>query len=177
MMSGERKTIFDGRIFSVAIEQHCLPDGRRADFEMVRHPGGTAALPLLEDGRVILIRQFRPAAGGTVWEIPAGRLEPGEDPAACVRRELEEEIGCRAARLDKLGEMFSTIGFCDERIYLYLARQLSAVPTALEEDEFIEPVSMPLPDALQLVDDGLIGDGKTQLALLLADRLLAGGVG
>ncbi|WP_291315100.1 NUDIX hydrolase [Desulfuromonas sp.] len=102
-MKVRKEEIFSGRIVSLAIEGHRLPDGREADFEIVRHPGGAAVLPLLENGEVVLIRQFRPAGGGMVVEIPAGRLEPDESPEACVRRELVEEVGYRAARVEKLG--------------------------------------------------------------------------
>jgi ADP-ribose pyrophosphatase len=165
-----QKSLFDGRIISVALEEHRLPDGRTATFEMVRHPGGAAALPVLQDGRVILIRQFRPAAGGMVWEIPAGRLEPDEDPADCIRRELEEEIGYRPDTVEPLCSMLSAIGFCDERVYLYVARDLVPVPRALEADEFIEPVPMHMDTALRMLEAGEIVDAKTQLALLLADR-------
>lgn len=165
-----RKPIFEGRIFSVRLEEHRMPDGRTAAFEMVRHPGGAAALPVLDDGRVILIRQFRPAAGGTIWEIPAGRLEPGEDPADCIRRELEEEIGYRPGSVKPLCSMLSAVGFCDERVHLFMAGSLTAVPSALEDNEFIEPVPMPLEEALGLLEAGEIVDAKTQLALLLAAR-------
>ncbi|ABA87674.1 ADP-ribose pyrophosphatase [Syntrophotalea carbinolica DSM 2380] len=169
-MSARCKDIFQGRIISVALEEHALPDGREATYEMVRHPGGAAALPVLDDGRVILIRQFRPAAGGMIWEIPAGRLEPDEDPAECIRRELQEEIGYCPGTLKPLADMFSAVGFCDERVFLFLATELTVVPRALESDEFIEPVTMPLAEALELLDRGEIVDAKTQLALLLADR-------
>jgi ADP-ribose pyrophosphatase len=115
-MTPERRDIFQGRILSLGVETHLLPDGRKAEFEIVRHPGGAAVLPVLDDGRVLLLRQFRPAAGDAVLEIPAGRLEPGEAPAACARRELAEEAGYRAGRLERLGETLSSVGFCDERI-------------------------------------------------------------
>lgn len=166
------RKIFDGRIVSLAVEEHELPDGRRADFEIVRHPGGAAVLPLLEDGKVVLIRQFRPAGGGMVLEIPAGRLEPGEPPEECARRELAEEVGFRAQELEKFGEMLTAVGFCDETVHLYLARGLTAVEAAPEPDEYIEPVIMPLAEALRMVADGAIPDGKTQLALLCCERLL-----
>jgi len=164
----EKKTpIFSGRIVSLGIEEHCLPDGRCAEFEIVRHPGGAAVLPVLADGRLVLIRQFRPAAGGMVIEIPAGRLEPGEAPEACVHRELQEEVGYRAGCLQKLGEMLPAVGFCDEMVHLYVATELTAVAAAPEPDEYIEVLSLSLSEALQMVRDGQIPDGKTQLALLL----------
>ncbi len=161
------KQIFDGRLISLAIEEHQLPDGRRTEFEVVHHPGGAAVLPLLDDGRVVLIRQFRPALGGMVVEIPAGRLEPGETPELCVRRELIEEVGYRAQTVEKLGEMLPAVGFCDERIHLFVASGLQVVPQALEPDEYIELLPLPLAEALAMVAAGQIPDGKTQLALLL----------
>ncbi|MCM2264319.1 MAG: NUDIX hydrolase [Desulfuromonadales bacterium] len=164
-----KNTVFAGRIFSVHLETHVLPDGRSAEFELVRHPGGAAVLPVLDDGRLVLLRQFRPAAGGMIWEIPAGRLEPGEDPADCVVRELQEEAGYRAGKLEPLGEMFPTVGFCTERIYLFLARDLIPVPQSLEPDEeHLEVVPLAAAEALALIDRGEIPDAKTQLALLLA---------
>lgn len=173
-MKTRDKDIFNGRIISLAIEEHELPDGRRAEFEVVRHPGGAAVLPLLDDGRVVLIRQFRPALGGMVVEIPAGRLEPGEAPADCVRRELIEEVGYCAETVVKLGEMLPAVGFCDERIHLFAASGLRAVPQALEPDEYIELLPLPLAEALAMVAAGQIPDGKTQLALLLWQNLEAG---
>ncbi|OHB25546.1 MAG: ADP-ribose pyrophosphatase [Desulfuromonadaceae bacterium GWC2_58_13] len=166
--------IFNGRLISLAIEEHRLPDGRRAEFEVVHHPGGAAVLPLLDDGRVVLIRQFRPALGSMVLEIPAGRLEPGETPEACVRRELVEEVGYRAETVVKLGEMLPAVGFCDERIHLFVATGLQPAPQALEPDEYIEVLPMPLADALAMVSAGQIPDGKTQLALLLWQTRQAG---
>lgn len=164
----EKKTlIFSGRVVSLSVEEHRLPDGRRADFEIVRHPGGAAVLPVLADGRVVLVNQFRPAAGGMVLEIPAGRLEPGETPEACVHRELQEEVGYRAGRVEKLGEMLTAVGFCDEVIHLFVAADLGPVPRALEPDEYIEVLTVPLAEALAMVREGRIADGKTQLALLL----------
>lgn len=168
MTGGETGTIFSGRIFAVGIETHALPDGRTARFEIVRHPGGAAVLPILDDGRVVLLRQFRPAAGGMVWEIPAGRLEPGEDPADCVARELMEEAGCRAGRLERLGELLPAVGFCTERIHLFVACGLTPVAQALEPDEYLEVVPLPVDEALAMIDRGEIPDAKTQLALLLA---------
>ncbi len=150
------------------LEKHQLPDGREAEFEMVRHPGGAAVLPLLPDGRVLLIRQFRPAAGGMLLEIPAGKLEPGEPPEQCARREIEEEAGFSAGRIEPLGRMLTAPGFCDEMLHLFVARDLSQVPSRLEPDEYIETAPLQVEDALKMALEGKIADGKTQLALLLA---------
>lgn len=166
-MEPKKTEIFSGRVVSLSVEEHRLPDGRRAAFEIVRHPGGAAVLPVLADGRLVLINQFRPAAGGMILEIPAGRLEPGEAPDVCVCRELQEEVGYRAGRLEKLGEMLTAVGFCDEVIHLYVATELVPVPVAPEPDEYIEVLELPLAEALAMVREGRIPDGKTQLALLL----------
>ena len=169
-MSRPGNSIFEGRIISLALEEHPLPDGRLAAFEIVRHPGGAAVLPVLADGRIVLVRQWRPAVAGTVLELPAGRLEPGEPPADCAWRELQEEVGYRPGRLEKLGEMLSSVGFCNERIHLYLASDLEAVPQALEQDEFLDILTISLDEALARLDRGEIPDGKTALALLLYAR-------
>ena len=163
----KKQEIFNGRVISLAIEEHELPDGRHADFEIVHHAGGAAVLPILDDGRVLLIRQYRPAGGGMIWEIPAGRLEGGEAPETCIQRELQEEVGYRAGRIERLGEMLTAVGFCDEVVHLFVARDLTPVPAAPEPDEYIEAVPMPLAEALRLLRAGEIPDGKTQLALLL----------
>ncbi len=163
----DKKEIYKGRVVALSVEEHTLPDGRSARFEIVRHPGGACALPLLEDGRVMLVRQFRPPVGRMVLELPAGKLDAGEPPEVCIRRELQEETGYRAGRIEKLGEMLTAVGFCDERIHIYLARDLEPVGQALEPDEYIELVPLPLNEALAMVLSGEIIDGKTQLALLL----------
>jgi len=159
--------IFNGRILSLAVEEHQLPDGRCAEFEVVHHPGGVAILPILDDDRVVLIRQFRPALGGMILEIPAGRLESEETPENCARRELQEEVGYQAESLEYLGEMLPAVGFCDERIHLFVARGLSSVPQALEPDEYLEILRLPMTGVLRMIGEGHIPDGKTQLALLL----------
>jgi ADP-ribose pyrophosphatase len=161
-----RETVFAGRVLDVAVEKHEMPDGRQASFEIIRHPGGAAALPVLPDGRVLLIRQFRPAIGEMIYEIPAGRLEPGESAEDCAGRELIEEVGYSAAQLLPLGGLWSTIGFCDEYIHLFLARDLTLEEQDLEPDEIIDLCPMTLAEAVEKVHNGEILDGKTQLALL-----------
>ncbi len=161
-----RETLYQGRIFTITREQHRMPDGRQSTFEFLRHPGGAAVLPVLDDGRLLLIRQFRPSIGDFVYEVPAGRLEPGEDPATCVMRELEEEVGYRTPEVKPCGFIYSSIGFCDEKIYLFVAGNLEPTRTALEPDEYIEPQTVSLEQALELLRDGRIPDAKTQILLL-----------
>lgn len=161
-----QETLYQGRIFDITREQHQMPDQRKSTFEFLRHPGGCAALPVLDDGRLLLIRQFRPSIGDFVCEIPAGRLEVGEEPAECVKRELIEEIGYHAAHLEPLGFIYSSIGFCDEKIYLFIATDLDQTDTALEPDEFIEPLIVSLDEALAMIACGQIPDAKTQITLL-----------
>lgn len=161
-----QELLYQGRIFDITREQHQMPDQRRSTFEFLRHPGGAAVLPVFDDGRLLLIRQFRPSIGDFVHEIPAGRLEVDEDPAACVARELEEEVGYQTGRLQPLGFIYSSIGFCDEKIYLFVATRLEQTKTALEPDEYIEPLIVTLQQALEMISDGQIADAKTQVALL-----------
>jgi len=165
--------IFNGKVLDLALETHKLPDGREARFEMIHHPGGAAALPIDTDGRLLLIRQFRPAARGDVLEIPAGRLEVGEDAAECITRELQEEIGRKPAEVELLSEIYSSVGFCREKIYIFLATGLTTTPTALEEDEFIDLVPLTPEEAFALVDAGEISDAKTLIALQAYRQKLA----
>ncbi len=158
--------IYHGRILDLARETHRMPNNKESGFEIVRHPGGAAALPVLDDGRLLLIRQFRPAAQDYIYEIPAGRLEVGEDAAGCVERELEEEVGYRPQQLRSLGYVYSSVGFCNERIYLFIATGLNPTQTAHEPDEFIEPLIVTLDEALEMISRGTITDAKTQIALL-----------
>ncbi|MBI2370351.1 MAG: NUDIX hydrolase [Deltaproteobacteria bacterium] len=166
------RQIFKGRVLQLNLEQVCLPNGVEATMEVIRHSGAAAVLPMLDHDRVLLIRQYRHAVGGFIWEVPAGRLDQGEDPAACAARELEEEVGYRAGRLEKLGEILTTPGFCDERIHLFLATDLKPVPTNREHDEVMEVEALRLSDALGMVRSGAIADAKTIVSLhaaLLAD--------
>lgn len=161
----EEKIVFTGKVLALAIETHRLPDMREAQFEMIHHPGGAAALPVDNDGNLLLIRQFRPAVRGEILEIPAGRLEPGEDAAECIIRELQEEIGRKPAQVELLSKVYSSVGFCREMIHIYLAKNLAITPTAQEEHEFIELVSLSPEQAFAMVDAGEINDAKTLIAL------------
>ena len=162
---------YQGRIISLDLDTVRFPDGSTGELEMVRHPGAAAVVPLVDpvtaaDPRVVLIRQFRHAAEGEVWEIPAGRLDPGETPEACAHRELAEETGLRAREMVRLITVFTTPGFTDERIHLFLASGLTEGDHRREPDEFLESHSLPWSRAMAMIRAGEIVDGKTLVALL-----------
>jgi ADP-ribose pyrophosphatase len=142
-----------------------LPDGRPVALDAVRVPAVTYILPLLDDGRVVLIRQYRPIVGAEIWELPAGTIEAGESPEACARRELVEEAGYEAGRLEPLGEALADPGLTDERIFLFLARDLRPVARGLDADEHIEVAPVPLDQAYRMADAGEILDAGTLVAL------------
>src|SRR5215475_4681958 len=156
----------------VATERVKLPNGRSVDLDIVHHPGAAAVVPFVSPDEVLLIRQYRHAAGGTILEVPAGKLDPGEAPSACALRELEEEAGQRAGRLVELGWIWTTPGFTDERIHLFAAFELQPCPRRPDHDEVIEPVRATLAHALDLVFRGELRDAKSALALLHAARHL-----
>ena len=147
------------------IDTVTLPNGVTVDLEMVRHPGAAAVVPMKENGTVVLIRQFRHAAGGFIYEIPAGKLHPGEDPRDCALRELEEEIGYQAGALELLSSIFTAPGFTDEVIHIYKATGLKAGRQHLDCDEVLEIVEMPLHDAIGMIEAGAIRDAKTMVGL------------
>lgn len=147
-----------------------LPNGRAVTLEVLRHPGASAVLPLHDDRTVTLLRQHRHAAGGELWEVPAGKLEPGEPPEACARRELAEEAGL-VGELRAIGFIHPAPAYTDERIHLFVATRLAPAPLAHEDDEVIVPVRLPLAEALRMADSGVITDAKTLVALYRAARL------
>lgn len=158
-----------GRHIELHTQPVDLPNGLRVELDLIRHPGAAAVVPFLDANRVLLIRQYRFATGGNLLEIPAGKLDPGEAPEDCAVRELEEETGYRAGRLERLGAIWTTPGFCDEVIHLFAAFDLVKTEQRLEPDEIIELVPTVLEDALDALD-GPVVDGKTATALLLAAR-------
>ena len=160
-------TLYTGKIFDVVLERVTLPNGAVKDREIVRHPGAAAMVPLLDDGRVVLIKQYRHAVGEFVWEIPAGTLEPEEAPMACARRELVEETGYEAANLEKLTEILPAPGYTDEHIHIFLATGLKPVNQRLEDDEVLELQPTVLETALAMVAQGEIRDAKTIAGLFL----------
>ncbi|MDQ3697097.1 MAG: NUDIX hydrolase [Gemmatimonadota bacterium] len=171
--------VYTGNTVHLDIDQVRFPNGSVGELEMFRHPGASAVVPFLSDPAgadplILLVRQYRYAADGYLFEIPAGRLDPGEEPAVCAARELREETGCTAERLDYLYTFYPTPGFCDERIHLFLAAGLSSGETAHEADEFMETETLPLSRALELIERGEISDGKTALGILFAAGFRAG---
>jgi ADP-ribose pyrophosphatase len=167
------REIYRGRVVSLNVEDVELPTGHRLPLEIVHHPGGAAVVALDAARRVCLLRQFRHAAGGWVWELPAGKLEPDEPPAETARRELAEEGGVRALRWHELGHYLSSPGVFTERIHLYLARDLEQVTAAHEAGEVFEVHWIKLDKALEWIDSGEIEDGKTGFGLLKAARYVA----
>jgi ADP-ribose pyrophosphatase len=163
------RVVHRGRSITVQVEDVTLPNGQTVALDLVRHPGAAAVVPFEDASTVLLIRQFRHAAGGFIWEIPAGKLD-GDAPDVCAHKELAEEAGRRAGKLVPLTSIFTTPGFTDEVIHLFAAFDLSPVPQALEHDEVIEVVATPLARALEMIYSGELRDAKSALALLLAAR-------
>jgi len=171
-MPDTSRPVYDGRLVKLSVDSVTLPNGVIAELEIVRHPGGAAVVALDDRNRVCLLWQYRYASGGWLWELPAGKLDPGESPDTTAARELEEEAGIRAGRLEWLGSMIPTPGYCNEVVHLYLARDLVRVPAAPEEHELFEVHWVPYELALGQVYDGTIRDAKTMLGLTLcASRL------
>jgi ADP-ribose pyrophosphatase len=167
--------VFDGRVVRVRVERVRLPNGNEAEIEVVRHGGAAAIVPVLDAGEVLLVRQYRHAIGDWLLEVPAGKLDPGEGPEACARREVEEETGFRAGELRPLGWIWTTPGFSDEKIWLYLATGLTVARQALQADEALSVERLALSEAARRAADGEIVDGKSVCALLRAASAL--GVG
>jgi ADP-ribose pyrophosphatase len=162
---------YSGRIVNLDVDTVRFPDGSSGELEMIRHPGAAAVVPVLSqpdatDPQLLLIRQYRYAASGTIWEIPAGRLDADEAPEACARRELLEEAGVEAGRLERLTTIFTTPGFTDERIHLFAAWDLAHRGHRREPDEFMEVSPVQLSRVLGMIKDGEIIDSKTICAVL-----------
>ncbi len=160
--------IYRGRVVHLRLERARLPDGRSTSLELIVHPGASAIVPLAGDGRVWLVRQWRHATGSWLLEVPAGKLEPGEEPRACAMRECEEETGWRPQRLIELGVLWTTPGFTDEQIHLFLGLDLIEGTPGLQADEALTAVAVPLEAAVRMALEGEIADGKSIVALLRA---------
>jgi ADP-ribose pyrophosphatase len=169
-----KKEIFKGTIINLSVESVVLSE-QKVEMECIQHPGGAAVVPLLSDDAVVLIKQYRYAIGATIWEIPAGRLEPGENPQDCAVRELEEEVGYKATEIIKLTDCYSAPAYCTEVISIFLATGLLPGKQLLDADEIIEVVTIPLAEAVAMVGRREITDAKTIIGLLLAqNRLMQG---
>jgi ADP-ribose pyrophosphatase len=184
--SGEAPTrlssrpVYDGRIVRLSVDTVRFPDGSVGELEMIRHSGAAAVLPMLDDPTaadptILLVRQYRYAANGYIFEVPAGRPDaPGEPWETCARRELEEETGLRAGNLRYLTAIYTTPGFTDEKIHLYLATDLTDGARSLDTDEFVELERMPLSRALAMIRDGEITDAKSICTLLYVAGFVCG---
>jgi ADP-ribose pyrophosphatase len=168
-----RRAVHEGAFLAHYVDTVRFPDGRTGELELITHPGAAAVVPLLGpvdagDPLLLLVRQYRYATGGWLYEIPAGKLDAGEAPLACAHRELREETGCVAGQMEFLTTFWTTPGFTDERIHIYLATELTRGEAAPTDDEFLEPVTLPLSRALTMVQQGEINDAKTVIGLLYA---------
>ena len=163
--------VYSGRVINVDIDTVRFPNESVGELEMVRHPGASAVVPFLTeptapDPQILLIRQFRHAADGFIWEVPAGKLDGPEDPIECARRELREETGCTAARIEHLCTFYTTPGFTDERIHAFMATGLEHGAVEHEHDEFMSLEATPLSRALAMIQSGELSDAKSALAIL-----------
>ena len=173
------RRMYSGKVIRVDVDTVQFPDGSTGELELIRHPGASAVVPCASDPKggdptILMIKQFRYATGGTLWEIPAGTLSPGETPEACARRELLEEAGVVAERLDRLTTIWTTPGFTNEEIHLFMASGLTTAAAAHEKDEFIEIVPRPLSQVLSDIRDGNLRDAKSMAAILYMAGFILG---
>lgn len=165
------KELYSGRVFRIELDEVRLPNGKTGSREVVRHNGGVTVLALDESDNILFVRQHRYAYGEVLLELPAGKREPGEDPALCGMRELEEETGYRAGKFEPLGRVYPSPGYVDEVLYLYLATELEKTTQKLDEDEFLTVEKIPLEEAVELCMNGGIVDAKTMVSILKYDRM------
>ena len=169
----ETEDIFDGVILNVKRDRVRLPNGHESVREVIRHVGAVCVVPVTEDGRVVVERQYRYPVDAVITEIPAGKLDKaGEDPLEGAKRELREETGLTADKWTDLGLFVPAAAYCAETIRMYLAEDLHQGAQQLDDDEFLDVFRLPLKDAVQMVMDGRVPDAKTQAALLKAARIL-----
>ncbi|PYZ98511.1 ADP-ribose pyrophosphatase [Alteribacter lacisalsi] len=160
-----KEIIYEGRIIDLSIHQVALPNGKESKREIINHPGAVAVLAVNKEGKLILVKQYRKALEKSIAEIPAGKLEKGEDPKACAARELEEETGYRAGSLEKVMSFYTSPGFADEIVHLYEAKDLSQGKAGTDEDEFVELLEATLDEAVSMIRDETIHDAKTICAI------------
>ena len=164
----ESNVVYEGNLLTVYCDKVELPNGKEAGREFIRHPGAVAVVPVTPEGNIVLVRQYRYPVGKVMLEVPAGKLDKGEHPDDCARRELEEETGYVAHRIKRLSSIYTTPGFTDEVIHLYIAEQLTLAKQRPDEDEFLEVEVYTKEQIRVMINDGTINDAKSMLALLLA---------
>ncbi|MEM2909638.1 MAG: NUDIX hydrolase [Nitrososphaerota archaeon] len=169
----ESKLIYKGRLFNVRVDKVSTSWGKSTIREIVEHPGAVVIIPLLDRGSVVLVRQYRHAVGKTLLELPAGTIEAGEDPEKCAYRELEEETGFVAGRMEKLMTLYLAPGYSTEKVHLYMASDLKRVGQKLEPDEKIKVAILKMDDVIDMIVDGEIEDAKTVAGILLLTRLIS----
>jgi ADP-ribose pyrophosphatase len=167
------RQVFDGVVVKLYVDDIELPNGKKSVREIIRHPGAVCVIPVTDEGEVIMVRQFRYAFNKVLLEVPAGKLEPNEDPLDAALRELEEESGVVARRVEHIGEIYTTVALIDEKIHVYLATGLTFKNAHPDEDEFLEVEKIPLKTLVDMVMNGEIKDSKTQIAILKADKILS----
>lgn len=164
--------VYSGALLDVRRDEAVLPDGTHSVREWIKHPGASAVLPIFKNGDVILLKQYRYPLGQIFYEVPAGKLDLQESPEQTATRELEEEAGLRCSNLDFIGLYYPCIGYADEVIYFYLARELEEVSMNTDDDEFVERIRLPFEEAFEMIATGDLTDGKTMLCLLKAKYYL-----
>lgn len=169
-MTRDLRPIYKGKVVQLHLERVRLPNGHLAELEIVRHPGAAAVVPFLDRDHVILIKQYRHATGKYLYEIPAGKLMKGESPLSCARREMEEEIGYRARRFKKLVSVYTSPGFCDEIIHIYMATKLLKTQQNLESCEVLQAIAVSVSKVQAMIRSGKIQDAKSIIGLELAFR-------
>lgn len=167
------RQIFDGVVVKLYVDDVELPNGKKSVREVVRHPGAVCVVPVTDEGEVIMVRQFRYAFNQVLLEVPAGKLEPNEDPLEAALRELEEESGVVASNVEHIGEIYTTVAIIDEKIHVYLATGLTYKNAHPDDEEFLEVEKIPLKTLVDMVMNGEIKDSKTQIAILKADKILS----
>jgi ADP-ribose pyrophosphatase len=169
------KHVYKGKVFDLVEEEITLENGRATKMDIIRHPGAAAIIPFLNQDTLILLKQYRHAIGEYIWEIPAGTLEPDEDPLECAHRELIEESGYRAGKMEKTGEITPVPGYSDERIRIFTACDLQQAERNLDDNEVLEVYEVKFSDAIDMIYNGEITDGKTITGLLMVCSMLKKG--
>lgn len=171
----QQQTVFAGRVFEISVNEALSAAGNPMKVEIVHHPGGAGAIPINSEGKIALVRQFRFPLRKFSLEIPAGRIDPGDTPLEAARRELEEEVGVRAHKMELLSEFYPTPGYCEEKLSVYVATELEQTQQSLDTNEELEVYWLAIDEALEMVQTGDIDDAKTIIALLMLERDRMGG--